>query len=81
MAQSLRTSFLLYDMLAQVIDSPLKRQPAAVAVYSDGSGYCVASTEGRCSIRYTDREQDEKNSFSFKTQRKGASVSVRMLCV
>lgn len=49
---------------------PLKYQTRAVACYPEGTGYAVASIEGRCAIQYIDEAEQQKLGFSFRCHRK-----------
>ncbi|KAF5208833.1 putative nucleoporin [Clavispora lusitaniae] len=52
------------------IVSPLKYQTRTVACYPSGTGFAIASVEGRCAIQYIDDAEQQKSGFSFRCHRK-----------
>lgn len=50
-------------------ESPLKMQTRSIACMPDGTGYAIASIEGRCAIQYVDDAKQSASGFSFRCHR------------
>ena len=56
----------------EVMESTLKFATTAITCFSNGKGFCIGSTEGRCSVRNYDTTRSDKNKaldFCFKCHR------------
>ncbi|KAF8318493.1 WD40 repeat-like protein [Clavulina sp. PMI_390] len=48
--------------------SPLKKETRSIAIFPDGSGWAMGSSEGRLAIQYVS-EAERKNNYSFRCHR------------